>query len=68
MKNLMTEEEIKYELATAYVDKLVERLLEEKDSGHFVAGYLGSMIADAATRDDALFALLEEHSDLYPSK
>ena len=68
MKNLMTEEEIKYELATAYVDKLVEGLLEEKDSGHFVAGYLGSMIADAATRDDALFALLEEHSDLYPSK
>lgn len=68
MNKPMTAEQIRFELADAYVDKLIDRLFEDKDSGHYVAGYLGRMIADAASRDDELFESLEMHSDLFPRK
>jgi hypothetical protein len=56
----LSKDEIKYELATAYVDKLYDRLLAEKDSGHFVAGYLGSMLARHAVSNEELMADLED--------
>ncbi len=62
----MTSEEIRFELADAYVDKLIDRLFEDKDSGHYVAGYLGRMIADAASRDHELFERLEMHCHPLP--
>ena len=64
MDKLMTAEKINNELAAAYIDKLIERLLEKQNDGYYVAGYLGGMLANLAAKDADLLKKIEELSEL----